>query len=268
MSKEIVIVLAVSLAAWGVCRGGEFLEGLEEEMLRLVNQDREEHKLRPLCMDQKLRGIARDHSDDMAFNRFCDHDSHDGRTLFDRIYEGGIWASAFAENVAKDTSVVTAEEGLMNSPGHRKNLLDSNYTHVGIGIVRGDSGYIYVTQDFIKRIEKVQEERAEREIYESINSEREKRGEKPLTLDPNLAILAWQNSVLMWGREEVKLLCPGLEGEYSGAIFAFRTTDLDEIVNNKKLIARKGSRIGIGLLQRDSRKHGKGMLWVTIVIAE
>jgi len=267
MVRIILELLAVVAMVSDSALGGEVAEGLEEEMFKLVNEDRLEEKLPPLSLDEKLRGIARAHSEDMASNHFCGHESFDGRTLFDRIYRGGIWASAFAENVAKDTSIASAEDALMHSEGHRKNLLDSNYTHVGIGVVKGDSGYIYVTQDFIRKVEKVQEEKAEREIYERINAERQKRGDRPLLLDSNLTMLAWKNSLMMVEKEEVKLLCPGL-GEYRGVFFAYRITDLEEILNDNNLLTAEGSRIGIGLLQRDSRKYGKGMLWVTIVIAE
>lgn len=268
MLRKGSVVLTLALTAWAACWAGEFLEEIEEEMLELVNLDREEHRLPPLSLDERVREIARTHSEDMASNHFCGHRSSDGRTLFDRIYRGGVWASAFAENVAKDTSVVTAEQALMRSPGHRKNLLDSVYTHVGIGIVNGDSGYIYVTQNFIRRIEEVREENAEKEIYETINSQREKAGAKRLKLDPNLTILAWQNSSLMSARDEVKLLAPGLKGEYSGVVYAYRTTEVEDILSDRKLYTSGGNRIGIGLLQRDSRKHGKGMLWVTIIIAK
>lgn len=268
MWKSLVMVLVITLVAWEASCAGEFLEELEEEMLKLVNWDREEHKLHSLSPDDTLREIARAHAQDMASQNFCGHESSDGRVLFDRIYSGGIWASAFAENVAKDTSVVTAEQALMSSPGHRKNLLDSLYTHIGIGVIQGDSGYIYITQNFIRKIEKVEEEKAEREIYESLNSKREKRGQRTLRLDPNLTILAWQNSSLMWAEEEVKLLAPGLKGEYRGVVYAYRTTELDHILSDRKLYTTEGSRIGIGLVQRDSPKYAKGMLWVTIIIAK
>lgn len=266
--KRLPIFLTLALTVWTTCLGEGFSTELEEEMLILVNRDRREHGLKPLLMDEELRRIARAHSEDMALNDFCAHESSDGRTLFDRIYQGGVWASSFAENVAKDTAVETAEEGLMNSPGHRENLLDSNYTHIGIGIFCATDGYIYVTQDFIRKIEKVEEEKAERELYERINSERERRGKKPLRVDPNLSILAWKNSLLMWEREKVKLLCPGLEGEYSGVVFGFLTDEVEDILKNERLFTTKGTGIGIGLLQKESREYGKGMLWVTIVIAK
>ncbi|MDF2479453.1 MAG: SCP-like extracellular, partial [Sphingobacterium sp.] len=62
----------------------------------------------------------------------------------------GISYSAVGENIAENTSVQAAETSFMNSSGHRANILNSNYTTVGIGVAYDSAGNVYVVQDFIK----------------------------------------------------------------------------------------------------------------------
>ncbi len=71
---------------------------------------------------------------------------------------GASWRSAskevikgaclFGENITKHYTIDYALSDLMGSPGHRANLLDPGFTGIGIGIVRGKGGLLYITQDF------------------------------------------------------------------------------------------------------------------------
>ena len=97
--------------------------------------------------------MARAHSRDMLEQGFFDHVDPDGRTLSTRINEGGIPWQATGENIAIYTTVLGAEAAFMNEPrfqhNHRGNILNANYTDVGIGIVKGPDGSLYITEDFV-----------------------------------------------------------------------------------------------------------------------
>ena len=105
------------------------------EVLELVNEERSEKGLNPLELDNKLTNIAKEHSQSMAMNDFVSHeDPTDGSSPQDRIDEGGYEWTRWGENVAAGQS--TPEEvmtGWMNSADHRSNLLNPDFTEIGIG---------------------------------------------------------------------------------------------------------------------------------------
>lgn len=109
-------------------------------MLEMINAERREHGLRPLEMDPELRDVARKHSRDMFQRGFFSHVNPDGENPFDRMREEGIRFGTAGENLAMAPTVRIAHEGLMQSPGHRANILNRSFGKVGIGVY-ASSGY-------------------------------------------------------------------------------------------------------------------------------
>jgi uncharacterized protein YkwD len=126
----------------------------EEVMLALVNRDRADAKLPPLTLDTALSDVARKHSDEMRATGNVAHVSPTTGSAADRVRAGGIVTALVLENVARAYGISEAEQGLMNSPGHRANILSREATHIGIGIALGDSvtGHreLFVTQVFTR----------------------------------------------------------------------------------------------------------------------
>lgn len=120
----------------------------EAQMLALVNQARTANGLAPFTLDVALSNVARAHSSDMVVRSYFSHTSPDGLSPFDRMTRAGITYRSAAENIAWAGSVAVSHESLMNSPGHRANLLNPGLNRIGIGIVRKDSLHIMVTQVF------------------------------------------------------------------------------------------------------------------------
>jgi uncharacterized protein YkwD len=89
----------------------------------------------------------------MLRRHYFAHVDREGRTPADRINAAGIHWRALAENIAINRTVTDAENDLMDEPrfqqNHRGNILNPAYTDVGIGIVQGPNGDLYITQDFI-----------------------------------------------------------------------------------------------------------------------
>lgn len=107
----------------------------EKTMFGLVNKEREKRGIKTLVFDEKLRDIARAHSSDMFLRGYFSHYSPEGKTVADRALKAEIDFLVVGENLAYAPSVEQAEQGLMNSPGHRANILSTDYARVGIGAV-------------------------------------------------------------------------------------------------------------------------------------
>lgn len=131
------------------------LRTMEWTMLRLLNRDRRRHGLKPLFMQEDLRQTARKHSRDMAKKDYFDHTNLHGQSHADRYKEDGISDVISGENLAKiggySHPVHRAEIGLMNSPGHRANILNEQYNCVGVGVHKSETKVYYYTQNFAKR---------------------------------------------------------------------------------------------------------------------
>lgn len=121
----------------------------EKLMLDLVNKERVANGLAPLKVNPTLTQVARAHSADMIKRSFFNHNNPDGKTPFDRIKAAGITYRTAGENIAGASTTQTAHTNLMNSPGHRANILNASFTEVGIGIVDGGKYGKMFTQNFI-----------------------------------------------------------------------------------------------------------------------
>ena len=121
---------------------------LEARMLELVNEERGQRGLRPLRADPDLREVARAHSRDMFARGYFSHISPEGSSPFDRIRAADLRFLAAGENLALAQTLPTAHQGLMDSPGHRANILRPSFGRVGIGVLDGGMYGLMVTQAF------------------------------------------------------------------------------------------------------------------------
>ncbi|MBI4493605.1 MAG: CvpA family protein [Chloroflexi bacterium] len=120
----------------------------EEQMLALVNQERRKAGLPPLAMDPELRQLARQHSAEMFEDGYFAHQGQDGGTAADRARVARVPARLIGENIALAPNLEAAHRGLMESEGHRANILSPSYRRVGIGVVDGGLHGKMFTQDF------------------------------------------------------------------------------------------------------------------------
>lgn len=120
----------------------------EQEMLRLLNTERISRGLRPLTLRKDVVSVARAHSQDMFIRNYFSHNNPDGQSPFDRMEQGGVEFLTAGENLAYAPNVEIAHRGLMNSPGHRENILREEFGRVGIGVIdAGIYGKMF-TQNF------------------------------------------------------------------------------------------------------------------------
>lgn len=123
------------------------LNAFERQMFELTNRERVNNGLEPLQVDGELSRVAREKSRDMAINFYFDHNSPVYGSPFDMMRAYGITYRTAGENIAKGQR--TPEEVVqawMNSPGHRANILNPSFTHIGVGFVENGNHW---TQQFI-----------------------------------------------------------------------------------------------------------------------
>jgi uncharacterized protein YkwD len=121
---------------------------LEAQMLELINQERTSRGLKPLQADPELVPVARAHSADMFTRGYFSHYTPEGEDPFQRMKDAGIRYRTAGENLALAPTLRIAHTGLMNSPGHRANILNPNFGRIGIGIMSGGRRGIMVSQEF------------------------------------------------------------------------------------------------------------------------
>ncbi|AJI23212.1 hypothetical protein H8R29_01935 [Priestia megaterium] len=120
----------------------------EQKVVDLVNQEREKQGLKPLTLNKKLSDVARTKSKDMMDKGYFDHNSPTYGSPFDMMKQFGIEYTTAGENIAKgQQSPEDVMNAWMNSDGHRKNILNPDFTEIGVGYVKGDT--TYWTQQFI-----------------------------------------------------------------------------------------------------------------------
>lgn len=122
----------------------------EQMMLNLLNNDRKTNGLGELTLDPELSRIARIKSCDMRDNRYFAHESPTYGRVSDMLKKFGYPFSGAGENIAHHATVEKAQAAFMSSEGHRRNILSSAWTKVGIGICYDRNGYIYATQIFVR----------------------------------------------------------------------------------------------------------------------
>jgi uncharacterized protein YkwD len=121
---------------------------LEIAMLDMINKERIKAGVKPLKMDPALVPLARTQSNDMFRRGYFSHVNPEGKDPFQRMKDSSIQFTAAGENLALAQTVEIAHRNLMNSPGHRANILNPAYGRVGIGIMDGGFYGLMVSQEF------------------------------------------------------------------------------------------------------------------------
>lgn len=138
-----VLLLLLALAA----QSGD-TAALERRMVELINVERDARAIPLLESHAELADVARRYSRRMVETGRVDHEVD--RPMEARILDVLPNTCMFAENVSKHTSVDYSLADLMSSEGHRANVLNPDYTTIGVGIVRGEDGFLYITQEFAR----------------------------------------------------------------------------------------------------------------------
>ncbi|HVZ66821.1 MAG TPA: CvpA family protein [Patescibacteria group bacterium] len=119
----------------------------EAQMIKLLNVERRKAGLPALVPDPDLTDLARSHAKDMLARGYFSHYTPEGLSPFDRMAQYEIQYQYAGENLAFAPEVELAMDGLMKSPGHRANILSSNFGKVGVGVLdAGIYGKMFVQE--------------------------------------------------------------------------------------------------------------------------
>ncbi|WP_207492308.1 CvpA family protein [Aridibaculum aurantiacum] len=121
---------------------------LEAQMLEMVNEERAKEGLKPLKADPEMTEVARAHSRDMFAKGYFAHVNKENETPAQRARKAGVRFLTAGENLALGPTLRICHQGLMNSPGHRANILHKAYGRLGIGVLDGGRHGLMITQNF------------------------------------------------------------------------------------------------------------------------
>ncbi|HAQ07884.1 MAG TPA: hypothetical protein DCR24_10300 [Bacillus bacterium] len=128
------------------------VKSIENQVIQLTNQERAKNGLKPLAADWQLSRVARYKSVDMRDKNYFSHTSPTYGSPFNMIRSFGVTYRSAGENIAAGQRTPSeVVQSWMNSPGHRKNILNASYTHIGVGHASGGSYGHYWTQMFIAK---------------------------------------------------------------------------------------------------------------------
>ena len=122
-----------------------------QEVLDLVNRERARVQAPPVEWHPEATDAAYLHSVDMDVRSFFDHTNPDGDGPGTRLREAGVNWGSYGENIAEGQK--TPQDVMaawMDSDGHRRNILDPAFTHLGIGVHTSPAGGPWWTQDFVR----------------------------------------------------------------------------------------------------------------------
>ncbi|CAN7443455.1 CAP domain-containing protein [Rossellomorea sp. LjRoot5] len=121
----------------------------EQQIFDITNVIRHQFGEDTLKWDEETAQIARGHSKEMFEKNYFSHDSPTIGDLSQRLEQGGVRFKTAGENIASQyTDAPEAVHGWLNSEGHRKILLEQDFTHLGVGVYKR-----FYTQNFIEKME-------------------------------------------------------------------------------------------------------------------
>lgn len=123
----------------------------QKQVITLVNKERAAHGLSALKENAELDKVATLKSEDMAKLNYFSHTSPTYGSPFEMLSQFGITYTAAGENIAMgQPTPESVMDAWMNSEGHRANILNSNYTEIGVGIAKNANGQYIWTQTFLR----------------------------------------------------------------------------------------------------------------------
>ncbi len=132
-------------------QSGNAAGSYESQVVDLVNKERAAQGLAPLAYNAELSKVAEAKAADLRDKNYFSHTSPTYGSPFDMMKSFGIRYTAAGENIAKGyMSPSSVMDGWMNSPGHKANIMNTNFTEIGVGYVSGDNGTGYWVQMFIR----------------------------------------------------------------------------------------------------------------------
>jgi hypothetical protein len=227
----------------------------EKRVFDDLNQERAKNGLTMLEWNEQVAAAARTHARLLLENARLSHQFPAEATLAERLGATGARFTVAAENIARTEYIEDVHLALMGSPGHRTNMLSTNYNAVGIGVAERD-GKIYVTQDFIFLVPMYSEAQFSAAFAEASNMARKGSGVRGLEAEPDTKL------------RELACTTDGNAGKLAGSVahassvVVFTSSDPHRLP--EQLMTRIGNfrRMRFGVCFRPDQEHGYANFWV------
>ena len=250
----------------------------DRRMLELINQARAQSGLPPVTINAAVSRVADAHVRDMRDHDYFAHQANAEDTLPARLRAANIGFSRASENLAAAPTTEEAHTSLMESPGHRSNILDAEVTQVGIGVVEscGTLPALLFVIDFIAPQEVVAPDRLHAQIFRLVNDLRAAARLPPLREDTSLSAVTLAHSQAMAQRDALTYVPSQSEffkrasvvvGNVEMHTDLLLAADAQSLRKSQNPLA-KAARIGIGVVASRGGKYGDGLFWITIVYAD
>jgi hypothetical protein len=235
------------------------LENIEKKMFTLVNQERAERGLPVLKWNDKIARAAEGHLAHMVERKNLSHRFPGEPELSDRLAQAGVRFNASAENVAYATDWEDLHTGLMNSAGHRANILSPKYDAVGIAVALGPNGY-YAVQNFAHTTSESGQKEAEARFAQGLR----KVIRRNIEVVANASVRAAVCEMAERDRVEARRLPAEYPRQRMFAYTAFEPEEVPRsLLENEGLLnARK---IEVGICYRSTEKYPGGVYWVGVI---
>ncbi len=245
----------------------------EKRLLAMVNRDRASAGLPPLLWDDRVAEVSRLYSTEMRRTKVVAHLSPTSGSAADRVRAAKIKTALVLENVARAYGINEAHLGLMNSPGHRANLMSVSATHIGIGVVFGDevSGRreIFITQVFTRVPPKIDPAKAVEQIRNKLLAVKKMDSDiRLVAIAQQLADQLAQGKTREQAYPTVRKQVDALGNVYAkvGSVIT-AAADIDTLDGPSILGDSRPDQIGIAVAQGPHPEIGDKAIWIVVLLA-
>jgi uncharacterized protein YkwD len=249
-----------------------------ERILERINALRRAHGASPLSEDPAVTRVAQAYSERMAREGFFAHVAPDGTNVGKRLSAQGYQFRTAGENLGLASGPLSAHFGIEHSPGHRRNLIDPQYTRVGIGIAAKDDGsgeQVIVTEVLVDPVRA--SEHPLEDAYAALARRRAELKLPALARNAVLEKLALDHARRALEEDDPKGSLPGskLHERVFAALDEVGTASIDvfiadspTLIADSKALRDSGNRmVGVGAVRGDSARFGKGRYWIVVIYA-
>jgi uncharacterized protein YkwD len=260
----LLAVMVCALLTYPCLSQTQFDAAGEQQLIKLINQERDSQGRQPLTVDPRLTQAAQKHTILMVQHQALAHQFDGEPSLQLRFGDENFPSDRQAENVGFAKDVLSDHQGFMHSPPHRANILDPSFNAVGVAVMRS-RGEVYVTEDFGHRIEEYSEPEADDILQKAIEGYAAGHGMATPVRQPQSQLrhmacdMALNNS--LQGQKASEL--PGVEAV---AVWtAAAPAELPSVAKN--LLSRASpAKYSLGACFAPSVSHPGGVYWIVMVV--
>jgi uncharacterized protein YkwD len=260
MNRAVIAIVIQMLGLAGVAQAPASPNlSPEQQLLKLINMERENARVEKLQWDAKVAQAAEAHAEKLATNNALSHQFAGEQELEQRVAATGARFNAVAENVAVAETVEEAHLALMNSRGHRENIMNPRYNAVGIAVTLLKNK-LYVTEDFAYLVPTYSEQQFREALVAAFNRTRQAHRNAPIEphFDPRL------DQEACAGKSDPEGVLGSLDGAVHAAVFtATQPSDLPPPMQQAAADFTV-RRMSIGVCFRPDKSTGFAKFWVIV----